>query len=448
MKLRTRIAVIAAAAVAVAVLMASIGVYLTTARTLHDSLDGSLIELARRVRSDHFSGPRAFGPRPGRLGGAGGFLQYVNARGRVLGAVDAEPLPVDEQVLAVAAGRREASFATVEVEGEPVRILTVPVRPGIAAQIARPLDEVEASLATLRRRLVLGALAGVALAAALGALVARRATRPVGELTRLAEEVATTQDLSRRIGVGRDDEIGRLAATLNTMLANLERARHAQEQLVADASHELRTPLTSLRTNIEVLADADRLAPAERRRLITDVVEQLEEFSRMVGALVELARGEAPVRTAAPVRLDGVTRRAVHRAGADGRVHLQASATTVLGDADRLEQALRNLVDNALKYGQGGPVEVTVADGTVTVADRGPGIPEADLERVFDRFYRAPQARGAPGSGLGLTIVGQIASSHGGRVGAANRTDGPGAVFTLTLPTADTAEGPPARPRA
>lgn len=439
MTLRTRIAVIAAVAVAIAVLAASTGIYLATARTLQDSVDGSLVELAREFRSPR-SGPRVSGPRPpGRFGGAGGFIQYVSSRGQVLGSLDVEPLPVDEQVTDVAAGERDAFFETVRVGGESVRVLTFPVERGVAAQVARPLDEVQATLRTLRRRLAIGSLGGIALAAVLGTAVARRATRPVDELTRLAEEVATTQDLSQRIAVERDDEIGRLAATVNTMLANLEQARHAQEQLVADASHELRTPLTSLRTNVEVLAEAERLDPENRRRLVGDVVEQLDEFARMVGDLVELARGDRPVQAAAPVRLDQMAAEVVQRAPTDGRIHLNATPVTVVGDRDRLERAVRNLVDNALKYGGDGPLEVTVErrdrEAVLRVADQGPGIAPQHLDRIFDRFYRAPEARGAPGSGLGLSIVAQIAASHGGRIQAANRQDERGAVFTLTLPT-------------
>lgn len=441
MTLRTRIAVIAAVAVAIAVLAASTGIYLATARTLRDSVDRSLVDLAREFRSPR-PGPRVSGPRPpGRFGGAGGFIQYVSSRGQVLGSLDVEPLPVGEQVTDVAAGERDAFFETVRVDGEPVRVLTFPVERGVAAQVARPLDEVQATLRTLRRRLAIGSLGGIALAAILGTVVARRATRPVGELTRLAEEVATTQDLSQRIAVARDDEIGRLAATVNTMLANLEQARHAQEQLVADASHELRTPLTSLRTNVEVLAEAERLDPEDRRRVIGDVVEQLDEFARMVGDLVELARGDRPVQAAVPVRLDQVAAEVVRRATTDDRIHLRAVPATVVGDRDRLERAIRNLLDNAMKYGGDGPLEVAVEqrdrEAVLRVADRGPGIAPQHLDRIFDRFYRAPEARGAPGSGLGLSIVAQIAASHGGRVEAANREDERGAVFTLTLPTED-----------
>ena len=437
MSLRARIAWSAAGAVALAIVLVSVALYVATARTLNGSVDTALRELARDLRRPSVEGPFEHGPRPGRFGGAGGYVQVVDADGRVVGPPTTESdLPVDAVTLAVANGQAGATIRTVEVDGEPVRVLTVPVRGGFAAQVARPLGEVAAALYALRRQLLLGGLIGVGLAAGLGLLVARRAVQPIHELTDLAEDVAATQDLTRRIDMTGTDEIGRLARTFNAMLAALEQARLAQQQLVADASHELRTPLTSLRTNIELLAEGERLDAADRRALVADVVLQLEEFGRLVSALVELARGEQPVRATVPLRLDelvaGVVERSRRFAGA-GRVLLDARPTVVDGEADRLERAVANLVDNALKYGQG-PVEVSVRDHRVVVRDHGPGIAQEHLPHVFDRFYRAPEARSAPGSGLGLSIVRQAVEAHGGQVTAANHPDG-GAVFTITLPT-------------
>ncbi len=175
-----------------------------------------------------------------------------------------------------------------------------------------------------------------------------------------------------------------------------------------------------------------------------DVVVQLDEFGRLVTGLVELARGDRPARGAVPVRLDELAARVVDRARAftpDGvRLVVDAHPTVVVAEEDRVERAVANLVDNAVKYGVGddgtGTVEVRVADGAVTVRDHGRGIPDGDLPHVFDRFYRAPAARAAPGSGLGLSIVAQVARAHGGDVSAGNADDG-GAVVTLRLPTAD-----------
>jgi two-component system, OmpR family, sensor histidine kinase MprB len=436
MTLRTRIAVTASVAVTVAILVVSAGLYLTTARTLMRGIDRALAATAADLTGRGGDLGRFAGPRMGRFGGAGGLVQVVAADGRILAGSDELDLPVDDTTLAVAAGESDRAFTTVEVAGERLRLLTVPTRLDVAIQIARPLGEVADALTELRRRLLLGGIVGIGLAGLLGAVVASRAVRPVHALTAVAEEVTATQDLARRIDVGGDDEIGRLARAFNSMLASLEVARRAQEQLVADASHELRTPLTSLRTNIEVLADADRLDAADRHALVADVVAQLDEFGRLVTALVELARGDEPVRAPTPVRLDELVNRVVDRARTfappDQLIAVDAEPVVVPGSEDRLERAVANLVDNAVKYGAGRPVEVTVRDGAVHVRDHGAGIPAADLPHVFDRFYRAPDARRAPGAGLGLAIVQQVAEAHGGAATAENAPGG-GAVLTLRL---------------
>jgi two-component system sensor histidine kinase MprB len=456
--LRARIAVTAAAAVALAFVVAAGAVYLTTARTLRGEVDRSLTVIADDLASGRPGriANRLAGSRQGYLGGAGGFVQFVRADGEVVGPdLDQPRLPFDRAVTDVAAGERDPFLTTVEVRRRPVRVLTIGLRDDLAAQVARPLDEVEDSLARLRRRLALGMLLAVALAAGLGMLVARRAVRPVGRLTAVAEEVAATGDLSRRIALDRagdGDELARLARTFNGMLANLEQARLAQQQLVADASHELRTPLTSLRTNIEVLAldasatdaaSGDVLSHADRRRLLDDLTVQLDEFGRLVGALVELTRGARPSTAVTRVRLDEVVDAAVDRArafaGPDQRIALDADPVTVDGDAERIDRAVANLLDNAVKYGRGQPIDVRVdrpaggAAARVVVRDRGPGIPDEHRGRVFERFYRAPETRDAPGSGLGLAIVAQVAEAHGGAVDAAP-ADGDGTVLTLRLP--------------
>jgi two-component system sensor histidine kinase MprB len=470
--LRTRIAVTAAVAVAVAFLVAGGGLYAATARTLRGEVDRSLEQIAGRELHgrDRRAGFPPFGPLAGHLGGPGGFVQLVNSDGQVLNVTGARPLPHDDRVLAVASGASDGFFTTLDVGGRRVRALTVPLDPGLAAQIARPLDEIEASLAAVRNRLALGGVVAIALAAGLGMFVASRAVQPVQRLTTLAEQVAATGDMTRRIELpgtraGRHggDELHRLARTFNTMLANLEQARLAQQQLVADASHELRTPLTSLRTNIEVLAldaasqpgggtdPAGRLSQADRRRLLDDLTMQLDEFGRLVSALVELARGAQPAKATTPVRLDELVEEAADRARAFAGEHQRITVTSrpvvVQGESDRLERALANLLDNAVKYGAGRPVTVEVGprvpeeDGraapgpvaVVSVRDRGPGIAAEHLPRIFERFYRAPSARDAPGSGLGLAIVRQVAQAHGGSV-RAGVADGGGTVMTLELP--------------
>jgi two-component system, OmpR family, sensor histidine kinase MprB len=446
MTLRTRITLVAAAAVAVAVLAASIGVYVATSRTLRGTVDQALVELAATEARGPIGPMTRGGPRPGRFGGAGGTLQVVTEAGAIISRGADERLPVGPATIEAAAGLRGPFFETVTVGDAPVRILTLPTDDGYALQLGRSLAEVEDVLDTLRGQLVLTGVIGIGLAAGLGTVVSRRAIRPVDELTRLTEEIATTRDLTRRIGSTQRDEIGRLAGAFDRMLAQLEQARNAQEQLIADASHELRTPLTSLRTNIEVLAQLDRLDPQDRRALVEDVVDQLDEFSRLIASLVELARGEGPVSVTQPLRLDELVRHVAGRYADHGLdVELVTSPTAVVGDPDGLERVVVNLLENARRYAGSGPVEVQVADGSLTVRDHGPGIEPEDLPHLFDRFYRSASTRGSPGSGLGLAIVRQVVEAHGGEVEAANVPDG-GAVFRARLPVSGPADGPPPPP--
>jgi two-component system sensor histidine kinase MprB len=235
-----------------------------------------------------------------------------------------------------------------------------------------------------------------------------------------------------------DDELSRLAGSFNTMLEALERSMVAQRRLVADASHELRTPLTSLRTNIEVLAGSQRLPKHERERLLASVVTQLEEMTALVADLVDLARdGEAPGEQAEEVRLDLIVADAVERARRmhpESQIDASLEPTLVSGAPARIARAVANLLDNAAKWSPpGAPVQVAVRAGELTVRDHGAGIHPSDLPYVFDRFYRAPSARGRPGSGLGLAIVKQVADSHGGRV-SAEQAPGGGALLRLSLP--------------
>jgi two-component system sensor histidine kinase MprB len=220
------------------------------------------------------------------------------------------------------------------------------------------------------------------------------------------------------------------------MLGALEHSVGAQRQLVADASHELRTPLTSLRTNIEVLARGDGPRGNRRKQLLQDLTEQLEEMSALVNDLVELARENGQQPDPEELRLDLLVADVVERAkrrAPQVRIATVLDEVTVLGVPNALERAVGNLLDNAVKWSPpGGEIDVTVRAGEVSVRDHGTGIAEADLPLVFDRFYRAPAARGMPGSGLGLAIVKQVAEQHGGSV-SAEAAEGGGALLRLTL---------------
>jgi two-component system, OmpR family, sensor histidine kinase MprB len=437
MSFRARLALVATVAVALAVIAASLVVYFVVRDQLRSTVDEGLRTTAAQLMRtplhdfEHFAAPES------ELGGAPGYPQLVGMRGKVyLPPGETVSLPVSDRVTRVARNGRGSFFTDAHVKGTHVRMLTFPYAPGFAVQIARPLSEVDHSLGKIMNLLILIAGGGIAIAAALGLAVSRAALAPVRRLTVATENVTETGDLSERIDVGGRDELSRLAGSFNAMLGALEESSRAQRQLVADASHELRTPLTSLRTNIEVLASERTLPAGERERLLTDVVDQLGEMTTLVSELIELARGEQQTAEREDVRLDLVAADAVERTR---RNRPAVTFTTSLeesvvhGVPATIERAVANLLDNAAKWSSpGGDVEVEVRDGAVTVRDHGPGIADEDLPYVFDRFYRAPAARGLPGSGLGLAIVRQVAEAHGGSV-VAERADGGGTRMTLRL---------------
>jgi two-component system sensor histidine kinase MprB len=262
----------------------------------------------------------------------------------------------------------------------------------------------------------------------------------VTRLTRAAERVATTQDLAASIDVRRRDELGRLASSLNAMLAALDMSREQQRDLIRDASHELQTPLTSLRTNVEMLAGRPTMPETERRRLLADVSQQVAELTALMDNLVELARDtDTATEETTEIDLDRLVTDAVDRArlrAPDGTIVLDLEPTRVEGRRHQLERAIVNVLDNACKWSPpGGRVEVRLRNGTITVRDHGAGIDRADLPRVFDRFYRAPAARAMPGSGLGLAIVRRVVDAHGGSV-ALEPGPGGGTIARIHLPAA------------
>jgi two-component system, OmpR family, sensor histidine kinase MprB len=441
MSFRTRLALVAAGAVALAVVAASVVVFLVVHGQLLGQVDTALRARAHELVQPgpgqaHIDEGYLDVPGPG-FGTVTDYTQAVPVSGRPLltRAESQVPLPVSDRARRAATGRGKPFFSHVDVSGVDWRVYTVPF-PGLALQVARPLTEVNRTLHRITVYLIVIAAGGILVAAALGLAVSQAALRPVRRLTKTTENVTETGDLSERIEAGGQDELGRLATSFNTMLGALEESSRAQRQLVADASHELRTPLTSLRTNIEVLAGEHSLAPDERERLLGDVVEQLGEMTTLIAELIELARAEQHPEEPQDVRLDRIAADAVERAR---RNQPNVTFTTdleeslVRGAPSTIERAVANLLDNAAKWSPpGGEVEVAVHGGEVTVRDHGPGIAEEDLPYVFDRFYRASDARGLPGSGLGLAIVKQVAEAHGGTV-VAERADGGGTRMRLRL---------------
>jgi two-component system, OmpR family, sensor histidine kinase MprB len=466
MNFRRRVTLLAAAAVAIAVVLASALTYLLVAHQLRGQVDAQLRGRAHGLPFlvSHLGGdteglqlfPGAhnlFGglsPRPNQVRG---YQQLVSSSGKVLSRSGSAQvtLPVGAATRALAARGGRPFFLDARVDGIHLRILAEPLRPGFAAQFAQPLTEADHLLSKLRLILALLALGGIALAALLGRLVAGAVVLPVRRLTDAAEHVARTRDLSGRIRAGRADEIGRLAVSFNAMLDALERSMgaldasvHAQRQLVADASHELRTPVTSLRTNIEILQQASNLDLEDRNQLFADVVEQLEELTLLINDLIDLARGEEPAADTEDVRLDMVVQESVDRArrhSPETPFHTALAPTLLSGVPMRLGRAVNNLIDNAVKYSPpGSPVEIRLAGSELTVRDHGRGISPEDLPHVFDRFYRGAESRGRPGSGLGLAIVRQVVEQHGGAVSAEAPPDG-GTAMRVRLPRAESLPG-------
>jgi two-component system sensor histidine kinase MprB len=329
----------------------------------------------------------------------------------------------------------ELRFATETIGGANWRVLSFSVRDA-QVSVRTPLLDVERNLSHLRWLLVLISLGGVGAAAILGALVSRRALAPLRRLTTTTERILETGDLSARTGQRGRDEISRLSARLDELLASLDASLRTQRQLVADASHELRTPIATLRANVELLADPGALGAGERSELLDDVHDELEAMTTLVGELVELARGEEVDVPTRSFRLDELVLSAVERAARRApqvsfRTELEPSLVT--GIPERVERAVANLLDNAGKWSPPGEaVEVSVRDGVVEVRDHGPGISAEERTLVFNRFYRSASARTMPGAGLGLAIVKQIADAHGGTV-TIDRAPGGGAILRLTF---------------
>ena len=440
MTFRSRLILVAAAAVVVAVLAACAASYFVARHSLLDSVDGTLQATANTIRANRVNEVRSNGIP----------YQWTLPTGRT---VVYGGLPVTAAVRAAAAGKAPSFYADITVRGRDYRELvqdagrttffvgnTVVLTSPAALQVALPLTSVESQLNRLGAILIVVAVVGIAAALGLAWLVGRAAMVPLDDLTAAVEEVAETTDTSRRLDPGGADELGRLRRAFNHLLSALDRSQEAQRQLVLDAGHELRTPLTSLRTNLEVVRRLDDLPPEDRAVLVDDLLTQMGELTNLVGDLSELARGDQRQVPPVTYRLDQLVEEAVavavtHGRSRDVRFTLAAQPCWTRGQRERVARAVGNLLDNALKWSpDGAVVEVTCADGAVTVRDHGPGIGPDDLPHVFDRFYRAPAARALPGSGLGLAIVAQVAEAEGGTV-TAGRADGGGALFRLDLPT-------------
>jgi two-component system sensor histidine kinase MprB len=455
MSIQRRIALVSAAAVAVTVFVVSIGAFLGARSQIMGQIDESLLARAAIVEIGSVvveEGPllgsagRGRNPfrelvtvfaRPGRPEFDTAFFQIITPEGTVnIGSDELELPPPNADDL----DPDEATLRSEWVDGTHLRIATLVV-PGTETifQIGRPLTEADESLAGFALLLAAGSALGILLAGGLGLVVARHAVRPIGDLERSVSEITQTRDIGARLDVSGSDEIAELAIAFNALLAEVEAAREEQTRLVRDAGHELRTPLTALRTNIEVL-QRHEVSPDERKRMLEAAHAEVEELTELVSEVVDLATDRYEEEPLAAVELRAVVEAIAERLDRrNGRsIVLDADSSTVSGKRAALDRAIGNVVANADKWSPiEGEIIVTIHNGTLTVTDSGPGIAEPDIDHVFERFYRSDDARPTPGSGLGLSIVEQIVTDHGGEVFARNRPTGTGAEVGFTIPCLD-----------
>lgn len=445
MKLQSRLALTVAAAAATAIFVMASAFWVLGARQQRNTVDESLLEAAQQPRelvvqvdrSDRRSG-RGF---DGVFGSSSPIddrvftrVRVTNARGDVL---------VDQGLPEVAVPT-EPTITTVTIDGDRFRMASAPLgQNGLAGvvQIARNVEDLEGGLTRLRRQILLGSVFGIGLAGMLGALVARRLTAPILEVSTAAEQMAFHQDLPSRISVDRTDEIGDLATSFNRMLAALEVSKDQQRRLVADASHELRTPLTSLRLKIDLLDKTPALPEAQRQELLSGAATELERLTTLVVELVSLATDptntdEQPTSVSLGSLVEEVAEEVRRSSGRTITVAAGPAQDTQVRD-QMVRRAVSNLLSNATKYSPTNePILIAVEGSRIEVRDRGPGISEADLPYIFDRFFRSPEARTRPGNGIGLAIVQRVAELHGGETWARNASPGPGAIvgFSVSSP--------------
>ncbi|AYY14145.1 sensor histidine kinase [Actinobacteria bacterium YIM 96077] len=457
MTLRARLAILTSAAVALAILAASVAAWLLIRSTLLSDVDQRLLDrmpdierISEMTRSldDAEQTTRASVVLQGEPIG----VQRVESDGRIVASVPPGDVALtfdpDERALLEGDGD-DPVLRTETIDGASYRVMSAALSGDMILRMVHPLHYVGSTMTRMTWLLVGVASVGVAFAGGLGWVITRAGLRPVDELADSAEQVAATKDLAYRIETdGRQrDEVARLADSINAMLAALDSARTEQRQLVENAGHELRTPLATLRNDLGLLLRAEQhpersLDATDRERLLHDLESEAAALSDLVGELVELARGGIEPEPLLETDLRALVDRAVTR---NRRVSPRVTVT-VHGPSFEapvrpamLERAVTNLVRNAVQVSEeGGLVEVQLDEAgawvSICVFDSGPGISNDDMPHLFDRFYRGENARERHGSGLGLAIVAQAAEQHGGSVEAANRPRG-GAAFTLRVPS-------------
>ena len=441
--IRARLTVVFASAMAIVLAVVGGLLYVRLGASLEEQLDERL-----EARAEQLSVLAGSSGSPRLLeGGEEDFAQVVGPDGAVMANTPGleDPLLSEAERARIREGRIvvEKEVAAVDDEAEQARVLALALEDGTLILAGESLEDRDEALAgLLAQLLVLGPIA-LALAAGAGYVLAGAALRPVGAMRRRAGEISADTSGRRLPMPEARDEIFRLGETLNEMIDRLDEGLRRERRFVADAGHELRTPLALLRTELELARRRPR-SQADLEQALDSAVEEVDRLSRLAEDMLVLAsteEGRLPLdESEFPVRelLEGVARRFGARAAAAGRtLELSTPApTTLRGDRLRLEQALGNLVDNALRHGNG-PIRLAAAarNGSLAlrVSDAGAGFPPQFIPRAFERFSRVDEARARGGAGLGLAIVDAVARAHGGSVEAANEPRG-GAVVTVVLP--------------
>jgi signal transduction histidine kinase len=452
--LSTRLALISAAGVALAVAAFAVAGFWLIKDGAYGTLDRSLRETAGLESASTDIGERDFsappttsgrgGPEPRAtvpIGPAATLIQRVED-GRPVG--DAKVAGTSSTARALDA-RPVGGPRTETIRGERFRVLVVeaPSSPdGLPRHIivARSVEDVQATLDQAATRLGIGAVAAAILALLVAGFAARRGLRPLVRVRAAAERVAASEDLSVRIDVERLDEVGGLAAAMNHMLTRLEGsnarlsgALDEQRRFAADASHELRTPLTALRGDIELLRRRE-LPESERVEVLDEMAVAAQRMGRTVEDLLILARAEGGPRAPRDVDVPALLTTLATR---DEAASLPTGGRLVVSaDPEAMTALFRNLIDNARRHGDHVEVAAHADNGQVVVevVDDGPGVAPDDRERVFDRFYRAPNLRNTPGTGLGLAIARVAAEEAGGSIRLLDSERG--ARFEVRLPIA------------
>jgi two-component system sensor histidine kinase MprB len=426
MSFRTRLTLLFVVAITALVAATSVATYLVVRSSLESSARKSALSLAKSAALIEDPAETSLD----RLAGPGARIWVTDSSGRVVAQSsstsgrDTSSAEIDNAIARAPGGSTSARW---------------PRSQGGAAVVLLANTAIDSSLSTLLSTLLVVGAVVIAASAVVGALLAGGALRPIERMRRQADAIPGDA-LDRRLSEDSGDELGRLAAAFNRLLARAQRATEEQQRFVADASHELRTPVTALQGHARIVARAAERGDLEQVHESAGIVsDESERLARTLTELLSLAEAERSERLRERVRLDEVVQEACDelRAVYGGRViEADLAAAPVTGDPGRLGELVRILVDNALKYSpDAGVVSVTVSAGShpvLSVRDHGSGLSQSDAEHAFDRFYRGAASRGVPGSGIGLAIAHAIAERHGAILRLENAPGG-GAIATVSF---------------